>query len=334
MGGWCLCEKAPSFRNVKILCYFCIRKSPTFGDNPLYPVIMNHNTTKAAMCCVGHITLDKIITPRHTAYMPGGTAFYFGHAMARLHSDDFLLVTALAPSEKRAVEELRNAGVNVKVLPSHNSVYFENSYGENSNNRSQRVLAKADPFSVEGLHDVEAEIFHLGTLLADDFPMEVLKYLASKGKVSIDAQGYLREVRGEKVFAVDWPEKTEALKYVDILKANEHEMEVLTGSKDPREAALKLAEMGVKEVVLTLGDQGILIYADGVLHEIPAYTPKDVVDATGCGDTYMAGYLYKRSQGCDIYESGCFAAAMCTIKLASSGPFSGTIEDIEAIIRQ
>lgn len=49
--------------------------------------------------------------------------------------------------------------------------------------------------------------------------------------LSVDAQGYLREVRGENVFAVDWPEKEEALKYIHILKANEHETEVLTGCK-------------------------------------------------------------------------------------------------------
>lgn len=292
------------------------------------------NAKKAGICCIGHITLDKIITPRHTAYMPGGTAFYVGHAMSHIGADDFLLVTALAPSEKKAVEDLRKEGVEVKVLPSHNSVYFENSYGENSNDRTQRVLAKADPFTIDGLKDVEAGIFHLGTLLADDFSLDVLKYLSGKGKVSIDAQGYLREVRGESVFPVDWTEKEEALKYVDILKANEKEMEVLTGLTDPREAALKLADMGVKEVVLTLGDRGSLIYADGVFHEIPAYPPADVVDATGCGDTYMAGYLYKRAQGCDIYESGCFAAAMCTIKLANSGPFRATPADIEAVIAQ
>lgn len=300
---------------------------------------MNDNQTlnTPQICCIGHITLDKIITPRHTAYLPGGTAFYFGHAMARLHADNFLLVTALASSEKKAVDDLRKEGVDVTVLPSHNSVYFENSYGENSNNRTQRVLAKADPFTVAALDNVfrnssKAPIFHLGTLLADDFPIEVFPYLAERGRVSIDAQGYLREVRGENVFAVDWPEKKEALKYVDILKANEREMEVLTGSQDPHEAARILADMGVKEVVLTLGDHGSLIYADGTFHEIPAYPPKDVVDATGCGDTYMAGYLYKRSQGASIYDSGCFAAAMCTIKLASSGPFSGTPDDIAAVI--
>lgn len=292
------------------------------------------NSCKAGICCIGHITLDKIITPRHTAYMPGGTAFYFGHAMSHIGSEDFLLVTALATSERQAVDDLRNEGIKVKVLPSLNSVYFENTYGENSNNRTQRVLAKADPFTIEGLKDVEASIFHLGTLLADDFSLDVLKYLSTKGRVSIDAQGYLREVRGENVFAVDWDEKEEALAHVDILKANEKEMEVLTGLTDPRDAAIRLAEMGVKEVVLTLGDQGSLIYADGIFHEIPAYPPADVVDATGCGDTYMAGYLHKRSKGCGIYESGCFAAAMCTIKLSASGPFRATLADIAAITGQ
>lgn len=287
---------------------------------------------KARICCIGHITLDKIITPRLTSYMPGGTAFYFGHAMSRLEDHGSMLVTALAYSEKKAVDDLRGAGIPVKMLPSHNSVYFENTYGENSNERTQRVLAKADPFTVDGLCDVEADIFHLGTLLADDFPPEVLEYLATKGRVSIDAQGYLREVRGDKVFAVDWPDKERALRHVDILKANEMEMEVLTGYKEPTEAALCLASMGVREVVLTLGDHGSLIYADGVFHEIPAYRAVDVVDATGCGDTYMAGYLYKRSKGCGIHESGCFAAAMCTLKLARSGPFSGSVADIEGVV--
>ena len=249
------------------------------------------------LCCIGHITLDKIVTPKRTLHMPGGTSFYFAHGMSNLDTSDFLLVTALAASEMDAVEEIRRKGINVKVLPSAHSVYFENTYGENQNNRTQRVLAKADPFTVEGLQDVDARIYHLGSLLADDFSLDVIKYLSSKGMLSVDAQGYLREVRGEKVFAVDWPEKKEALKYIHILKANEHETEVLTGCKNPREAALKLANWGVKEVLLTLGSMGSVIYADGKFHEIPAYPPTEIVDATGCGDTYMAGYLYMRNKG-------------------------------------
>ena len=53
-----------------------------------------------------------------------------------------------------------------------------------------------------------------------------------------------------------------------------------------------------------------------------------IVDATGCGDTYMVGYLYMRNRGTSCEEAGCFAAAMCTIKLQSHGPFCGTEEEI------
>jgi len=287
---------------------------------------------KHNICCIGHITLDKIVTPRHTVHMPGGTAFYFAHGMARLNTEGFLLVTSLAPSEMKAVDDIRAKGVAVEVLPSPTSVYFENKYGEDQNHRTQRVLAKAAPFTIDGLHHIEAKYFHLGTLLADDFSLDVIRYLSDKGVVSVDAQGYLREVRGEDVFAVDWPEKVEAMKYIHILKANEKEMETITGSANPREAARILAGWGVKEVLLTLGSYGSLIYADGRFYEIPAYPPADVVDATGCGDTYMTGYLYKRNQGAGYLEAGKFAAAMCTIKLGASGPFSGTEADIEAII--
>lgn len=109
-------------------------------------------------------------------------------------------------------------------------------------------------------------------------------------------------------------------------------MEVLTGCKEPHEAALLIADWGVKEVLLTLGDKGSLIYAKGQFHEIPAYSALQIVDATGCGDTYMVGYLYMRNKGASYQEAGCFAAAMCTIKLQTHGPFRGTEAEIRRII--
>lgn len=286
------------------------------------------------ICCIGHITLDKIVTPRKTTYMPSGTSYYFSHGISHLKDiKHYQLVTALAPSEFKAVEDIRAKGIKVTVIPSHRTVYFENTYGENQDNRSQRVLAKADPFTVEQLENINAHIFHLGSLLADDFSLDVVKYLSTKGILAVDAQGYLREVRGEKVYPIDWTDKVEALKYIDILKVNEHEMEVLTGQTDIKQAALQLAEWGVKEVLITLGSLGSIIYAEGTFHKIPAYPPKDIVDATGCGDTYATGYLYMRNKGASYEEAGCFAAAMSTLKLEASGPFSKTEEDVWNIIR-
>ena len=286
------------------------------------------------ICCIGHITLDKIVTPKQTAYMPGGTSYYFSHGISHLNDwKNYKLVTSLAPSEYSSVDELTGKGLNVEIIPSKKTVYFENSYGINQNNRTQRVLAKADPFTVEKIQHIEAKIFHLGSLLSDDFSLDVIKYLSKKGILSVDAQGYLREVRGENVYPIDWCEKKEALKYVHILKVNEHEAKVLTGLDDYQAAARQLAEWGVKEVLLTLGSEGSIIYAENSFYYIPAYPPKEVVDATGCGDTYMLGYLYMRNKGVSYEEAGCFAAALSTVKLEKSGPFSGTEEDAWKIIK-
>ncbi|WP_334156084.1 PfkB family carbohydrate kinase [Phocaeicola coprocola] len=286
------------------------------------------------ICCIGHITLDKIITPKQTIYMPGGTSYYFSHGISHLNDwKNYKLVTSLASSEYSSVDELTGKGLNVEIIPSKKTVYFENSYGINQNNRTQRVLAKADPFTVEKIQHIEAKIFHLGSLLSDDFSLDVIKYLSKKGILSVDAQGYLREVRGENVYPIDWCEKKEALKYVHILKVNEHEAKVLTGLDDYQAAARQLAEWGVKEVLLTLGSEGSIIYAENSFYYIPAYPPKEVVDATGCGDTYMLGYLYMRNKGVSYEEAGCFAAALSTVKLEKSGPFNGTEEDAWKIIK-
>ena len=107
----------------------------------------------------------------------------------------------------------------------------------------------------------------------------------------------------------------------------------MTGLDDYKEAAALLAEWGVKEVMLTLGSEGSIVHTAGCYYKIPAYPPKEIVDATGCGDTYMLGYLYMRSKGASVEESGCFAAAMSTIKLEKSGPFSGTEEQAMQIVK-
>jgi sugar/nucleoside kinase (ribokinase family) len=264
--------------------------------------------------------------------MAGGTSYYFSNAIS--HMDlNYMLVTSLAEKDKDIVEELRSNHIEVKAFPSAYTVYFENIYSNNQDHRTQRVAQKADPFTANQLLSVDARIYHLGPLLADDIPSELFKSLSEKGMISLDVQGYLREVRNRNVYAIDWPAKKEALQYVHVLKANESEMSVLTGETDVRKGARILFEWGVREVVITLGSKGSVIYNGRNFHIIPAYHPMtSVVDATGCGDTYMAGYLYSRSKGKSLQESGEFAAAMATLKIESSGPFTGTEEDILSLL--
>lgn len=121
------------------------------------------------ICCVGHITHDKIITPQRTQHLYGGTAFYFAHAIARLPAPRFSLVTSVGADDHAVIKQLRDLGIDVKLIPGSATVIFENIYGSNSDHRTQRVLAEANPFCAEDFADVHADIFHLGSLLANDF---------------------------------------------------------------------------------------------------------------------------------------------------------------------
>lgn len=284
------------------------------------------------ICTIGHITLDKIVTGQTTNYMPGGTSFYFTKAI-RQFDVSYTLVTALAASENHIVDGIRQEGIEVSVLPSEHTVFFENIYSQNQDYREQNVHHQAAPFDVAGMPLVDARIYHLGPLLSNDISVDLLKTLAQKGLVSLDIQGYLRYVSNKKVLYRDWIDKCEALPHVAILKANEHEMEVITGREDPYEGARHLADLGVREVIITLGSKGSLVYTDNQFYAIPAFEPTAVVDATGCGDTYMAGYLLKKVKGATVLEAGAFGAAMATLKIESSGPFSGTPETVAEVLK-
>lgn len=282
------------------------------------------------ICGVGHITLDKVVTPRLTKYMPGGTSYYFSNAIRQMQLN-YLLVTSLGASEMDTVAGLRNLGIEVNAYESAYSVYFENTYAANDR-RTQRVLQKAEPFSIEQLKDINASIFHLGPLLADDMPADFIKNLADRGRVSLDVQGFLRTVKDQKVILTDWAEKREILTCVDILKADDQEMQVITGCTNSREGASLLAGWGVKEVIITFGNKGSLIYTGDRFYDIPAFLPHHVSDETGCGDTYMAGYLSQRILGKDPQEAGEFAAAMAALKTETYGPFTGTPGDVYSFI--
>ncbi len=81
---------------------------------------------------------------------------------------------------------------------------------------------------------------------------------------------------------------------VDFLVPNETEAEKFTGiqvidSDSAMKAATRLLEMGVKNVILTLGEKGALFASDEGMQLIPGYKVK-AVDTTAAGDTFIGGF--------------------------------------------
>jgi len=282
------------------------------------------------ICCIGPLTVDTIINPLGITRLPGGTAYYFSSALSRMDLR-YTLVTTLAEEDQYIAENLKNLGIQINILPTKKTTHFENEYQDNPDNRTQRVTQESDPIKATDIQNIQADIYHLGPLIKGDLTMDLIPMLSKKGKVSLDVQGFLRKVIRDKVYPTDWPEKLAMLKNITYLKASEHEMTALTGETDPIKGAKKLKDWGAKEIIITRGAKGSTLYTDEGPIKIPAI-PAIVVDTTGCGDTYMAGYLWQRHKRKTPKEAAITGAAMATLKLATTGAFKGTKENIEALI--
>jgi adenosine kinase len=71
--------------------------------------------------------------------------------------------------------------------------------------------------------------------------------------------------------------------------------------------------------IVTLGAQGARIRANGEIVEIPAATPREVKDPTGCGDAFRAGLIYGLQQKMDWPTIGRIASLMGAIKIEHTG---------------
>jgi ribokinase len=104
-----------------------------------------------------------------------------------------------------------------------------------------------------------------------------------------------------------------------VLMPNAVELKLLTGEKDYRKGADALIGKGVKIVTVKLGDDGCYVTDGREQHLIEAYKVK-VVDTTGAGDAFCAGFLYGLLKGKNLYECGKlgnFVASRCTTKMGA-----------------
>ena len=111
-------------------------------------------------------------------------------------------------------------------------------------------------------------------------------------------------------------ELMEFLKLATYVAVNDYEGQMLQ-----ERTGMKIAELAkqVKALIVTLGAQGSLIYADGRKIEIPCVEPEEVTDPTGCGDAYRAGLLYGIAAGFDWQMTGRLASLLGALKIAKRG---------------
>jgi len=140
---------------------------------------------------------------------------------------------------------------------------------------------------------------------------ELVKTLPPTVKVSLDP--------GE-LYARKGLEKLEPIiKRTFVLMPNRNEIELLTQKTDYRQGARLLLKKGVKIVAVKLGSKGCYVTDGKKSHYIEPFKVK-VVDTTGAGDAFCAGFLYGLIKGKSLYECGKignFVASKCIMKMGA-----------------
>ncbi len=280
---------------------------------------------------IGHLSHDRIIYRSQEERLLGGAVLYASYAAAA-GGNRVGLLTKLPAGDSALLAEFNIPREDIRYTLTARPTAIRNEFlSDDRERRLCAALSVADPFAPAELPDVSAGVYHLAGLIAGDFPGELITALAARGKVAVDVQGFLRHAEeGEMVFR-DWPEKLTYLPYIDFLKTDAAEAEVMTGTADRRQAARLLHGWGAKEVMITHNTEAIVY--DGASFYAEPLLPENLSGRTGRGDTCFSAYITERGRA-PVADALLYAAALVSLKMGTPGPFRGRRADVEDFIHR
>ncbi len=185
-------------------------------------------------------------------------------------------------------------------------------------------------FITTDLDDNQITAFHPGAMNMSHLNSVAMAPQASLGIVAPDGrEGMIQHARefaeldipfvfdpGQGMPMFSGAELLAFIEQATYVTVNDYEAKLL---QDKTGKTLDQIAQRVKALIVTLGADGSLIYADGKQLAIPTPKPKAIVDPTGCGDAYRAGLLHGIQQGWDWQTTGRLASLMGSLKIAYRG---------------
>ena len=107
--------------------------------------------------------------------------------------------------------------------------------------------------------------------------------------------------------------------YISLITPNQTESALLSGVEDNLDAAVeRLMQLGVKDVVVTLGSKGSLVISEGTRTLVPSLKVK-AVDTTAAGDTFCGALCVALSEGCSLVDAAGFATKASALTVQKMG---------------
>jgi sugar/nucleoside kinase (ribokinase family) len=173
--------------------------------------------------------------------------------------------------------------------------------------------------------DIDAELVKSGTTLFLEgylFDRDEAKAAFVRAAEFAGAAGRQVALTLSDVFCVERHRdsfKHLAANHIDVLFANEHEILALYETSDLA-AALKAAQAACRIVAVTRSELGSVILHEGDETHVAPFPVSKVIDTTGAGDQYAAGFLFAYARGRPLAECGALASMAAAEVISHMGP--------------
>jgi sugar/nucleoside kinase (ribokinase family) len=275
---------------------------------------------------VGHMCLDEVVPFRGSPSVAPGSAVLCGSLAASRIGKRVAVVTRLAPQDEAILWSLRQAGVEVHVVPAEATTYMRVVHpGPNVDQREMYQLHNAGRFGAADIPSLDARQVHLAGITDQEFDLDFVRQMKARGyRLSADMQSFVRQVDAAtgRISFLDVADKEAIVGLLDMVKLDVIEAKVLAGTEDLELAARTFERWGCPETLITRAD-GVLARVDGTTYWEP-FSNRSVVGRTGRGDTTFAAYAARRLDHGPA-NSLRFAAALVSMKMERLGPFDGTL---------
>ncbi len=284
---------------------------------------------------IGHMCFDAITPFGGEEKVAPGSAVLCGAMVAAQIGKRVAAIVKMAPDDAPILDPMKSAGIDTFLIPAKETTFSKVFHPvADVDVRELTILKSAGVIAAAELPDISINHAHLAGISDTEFDMDLVASLAARNHtLSADMQSFVRQVdpATRVITFADVPEKKAIAEMMDMIKMDVVEAKLLTGTDDLERAAAIVADWGCPEVVITQSD-GVLARHNGkTCYE--RFSNKSTIGRTGRGDTTFAAYLSHRIDH-DAPQSLIFAAALCSVKMESVGPFTGTIEDVERRIQE
>lgn len=186
------------------------------------------------------------------------------------------------------------------------------------------------------IHDADVVIFNFGNI--DDIDPEAIIWVKKNSHALVYVDVHRKPFGADEngyMYTRGWPGWEKYLKHADVVQMDKNECEALFGGKvtnlgDAVSCAKKILDIGTPQVLLTLGSRGVLVAnrSDSYKYTHAPIVSCNVMDTTGCGDAFAAGYLVKRHEGGSLTDAIKMASLMGSINCEYIGYMRNINRDI------